>query len=431
MKGDRNVIWMFLAFTVAMQWAGPIQAESASLEPAKVAASGVATPPARTGWKLPDSLSDWKLPETVQIHGFASQSYIHTDGNNFFGHSQDNGSLDFTEMGINGSWRPFSQLQASMQVVYRRAGKTDDSLVRIDFGFLDYSFISSADNLLGIRVGRVVNPYGLYNDTRDMPFTRPSILLPQSIYFDRNRQLALSGDGVQLYGEYHFGNSAIFLQTNAFYSRANDPSFKYGFARDLPGNMEGRLSWVGRLMYEWDAGRVRIGVSSTELNAKYEPAGGPVNLAAGNFTFSPILVSVQYNAEHWSLTGEYALRPTDLKGFGRLLPDTTFTGDSYYVQGSYRFSETVEGFLRYDAYYVDQTDRNGHDYAATTHQPAYSRFAKDLTTGLRWDLTPSIMLRAEYHYINGTGWISGLENPDPKKAAKYWNLFAVSVNFRF
>ncbi len=45
--------------------------------------------------------------------------------------------------------------------------------------------------------------------------------------------------------------------------------------------------------------------------------------------------------------------------------------------------------------------------------PAHSRFAKDITVGLRWNVTPSIMLRAEYHYINGTGWISPFDNLAP------------------
>ena len=31
---------------------------------------------------------------------------------------------------------------------------------------------------MGIRLGRMKTPLGFYNDTLDVPFTRPSILLP-------------------------------------------------------------------------------------------------------------------------------------------------------------------------------------------------------------------------------------------------------------
>ncbi|MBS1212726.1 MAG: hypothetical protein H6R26_1343, partial [Proteobacteria bacterium] len=185
MTGRYMTFWKLLVMSIAVtpQFARPAQPPTED----SVGSS--------TASKALSFLPEWKLPDSLQIHGFASQSYIHTTGNQFFGHSTNMGSLDFTEMGINGSWRPISQLQASMQIVYRRAGRTDDQDLRIDFGFLDYSFLSDSDDLLGIRLGRVVNPIGLYNDTRDMPFTRPSILLPQSIYFDINRNLALSSDG--------------------------------------------------------------------------------------------------------------------------------------------------------------------------------------------------------------------------------------------
>ena len=43
--------------------------------------------------------------------------------------------------------------------------------------------------------------------------------------------------------------------------------------------------------------------------------------------------------------------------------------------------------------------------------PAHNRFAKDITVGLRWNITPEFMLRAEYHRVNGTGWLSTLDNP--------------------
>ena len=142
------------------------------------------------------TFAEFSLPESVQIHGFASLGYFNTTGNNFFGNTKSGGDVDFWELGINGSWRPLTNLQLSLQVVSRQAGKTDDGDLRIDYGFLDYGFVSDIDNLWGVRLGRVVYPYGLYNDTRDMAFTRPSILLPQSIYFDVNRQLSLSGEVV-------------------------------------------------------------------------------------------------------------------------------------------------------------------------------------------------------------------------------------------
>ena len=129
------------------------------------------------GWN--GAQAEFSLPESVQVHGFASLGYFNTTDNNFFGDTkQDSGDVDFWELGINGSWRALPNLQLSMQVVSRKAGEADDGDLRIDYGFLDYAFVSDVNKVLGVRLGRVINPLGLYNDTRDMPFTRPSILLP-------------------------------------------------------------------------------------------------------------------------------------------------------------------------------------------------------------------------------------------------------------
>ncbi|MFM8332648.1 MAG: hypothetical protein ACKN9T_13240 [Candidatus Methylumidiphilus sp.] len=430
MKGVLSIFWKFTAFSLIMQWTNvglaDVSATTPSLEDANVSPAA----PHDFPWKLPKAIANWRLPDSVQIHGFASQSYIFTSGNEFFGHSTNTGSLDFTEMGINGSWRPLSQLQTSLQIVYRRAGRTDNSDLRIDFGFLDYSFISDVDTLIGVRMGRVVTPLGIYNDTRDMPFTRPSIFLPQSIYFDVNRNFALSGDGVQFYGEYRSKIGDFFLHANGFYPRTNDPDLKDTISGSLPGYMREEPSWVTRLIYEWGAGKIRLGVTGGQFNAKYVPEGGENNYEPGAFRFSPILFSAQYNAENWSLTSEYAIRSSSLNHFGPRLPDTTIHGESYYVQGSYRFIESLEWFLRYDALYWDKSDRSGKELADATGLSAHRQFAKDITTGIRWDISPSFMARLEYHYINGTGWISHLENID-SEASQHWSMFAMSVSFRF
>ena len=374
--------------------------------------------------------AEFHLPESVQIHGFLSQGYIRTTNNNFFGESQGGGTFDFRELGVNGSWRPLNDLQFSLQAVARNAGDTDDGDLRVDYGLIDYTLLSDADNLLGIRLGRVVNPFGLYNDTRDVAFTRPGILLPQSIYFDVNRQFALSGDGAHVYAERRTGFGDFLFQAGVFEPRTNDPDLKqaitFGF---FSGDLEGRTSWVGRLMYELNGGQIRLALTAADLNADFKP--GPVrpNLESGEFNFAPLVFSAQYNAENWSLTGEYARRPAQVNDFGPFLPDGRFTGESYYLQGTYRLRPNLEAMLRYDVLIWNRHDYDGREFEAATGIPSHRRYAKDWTIGLRWDVTPSIMLRAEFHHVYGTGWLSALENRDGFE--KEWNLLSIMASYRF
>jgi len=367
--------------------------------------------------------------DDVQFHGFAAQSFIDTDGNDFFGDS-DSGSSEFWELGFNTLWRPLSRLQFAAQVVARDAGETDDGDPRVDYAFADYAFAQRNTGTTGIRLGRVVNPLAFYNDTRDVAATRPGILLPQSIYFDVNRNFALSSDGAQLYHESGNDDGSYIVQFGVFEPRTEDPDFEPAiFFQNVPGKLEGASSWMARIIYEHDLGRIRLGLTVSEVNVDYDP-GAMDPIAPGEFHFRPIILSAQYNAELWSLTAEYARRTTELEKFGGPL-EVEFTGSSYFVQGAYRVRPDWEAFLRYDELIWDNDDSDGRTFESLTGLPHYSRFAKDWTLGLRWDVSPQFMLRTELHQVNGTGWLSLLENTSPAATDQHWQLFALSASFRF
>jgi hypothetical protein len=370
--------------------------------------------------------------EGVQLHGFMTQSYVLTSANNFFGESQENGSFDFRELGLNGSWRALSNVQFSAQVLSRRAGESDDGDLRLDYGFLDYSFFSDANNLWGLRLGRTMNPLGLYNDTRDVAFIRPSILLPQSIYFDRVRNIALSSDSIHLYGERRTNIGDFFFQLVGGFPRVDDPAVERAiFSGDVPGELESRPSLIGRIIYEINGGLFRFALSGAQVNADYDSAPASDPLRDGSWRFEPLIFSAQYNAEKWSLTSEYALRNIRYSDFGPFFSDLDFTGESYYLQATYRFHPNWEGLLRYDVFFADRNDRSGKAFERITGRAAHTRFAKDLTVGLRWDVTPSFTLRAEYHHINGTGWITVDDNPSVSDLEQRWNMFLLLGSYRF
>lgn len=371
------------------------------------------------------------LGNNFQIHGFLTQAGIHTSRNNFFGSSEDNLSLDFRELGINGSWRPLANLQLSAQGLARWAGDGDDGIPRLDYGFADYSVISTTSNQLGIRLGRIVNPWGLYNDTRDVAFTRPSILLPQSIYFDRTRDLGFSADGGQLYGVRSNNYGDFSLQLNSVYPRVGESSETILLGPGSKGELGGDLSLVGRLLYQRDGGRITLGISGLDVNFDYDSTSDPMDLPPGSINFRSLILSAQYNALKWSLTGEYALRNFSYEGFVPFIPNTDTTGESYYIQGVYRFLPGWEAFARYDVLYSDRSDRHGRQYEMITGKPFHTRFAKDITVGLRWDVTPNFMLRAEFHHIDGTGWLTLEDNEDLSDLSRNWNLLAVLASLRF
>ena len=331
----------------------------------------------------------------------------------------------------------------------RTAGEGSPGNIRLDYGFIDYAYFTGEASKLGIRLGRMKTPLGLYNDTRDVAFTRPSILLPQSIYFDRTRKLALAADGVHLYGEYRSDLGDISFQAGVVRPLVRGAETEVALLGErgaaLPGHFTPDGLFTSRVMYELDEGRIRLAFSASQLNMDYSPEYSPQpgnpksgDFGAGSVRFTPLIFSAQYNAERWSLTSEYAIRHLEFKNFtnpsipsSAFLDTLNYTGESYYFQGVYRFTPAWEAFARYDVLYADRDDRSGKKWETVTKQPAHSRFAKDFTVGLRWNITPQLMIRGEYHRVNGTGWLSALDNPGYQGAVQHWDLFSILGSYRF
>ncbi|MFZ1766124.1 MAG: hypothetical protein WAU04_11900 [Candidatus Nitrotoga sp.] len=367
----------------------------------------------------------------LQLHGFLTQGVVTTSDNNFLGQSNKKASTDFREIGVNASLRPTSDLQLSVGLLSHKAGGTDNGNVRLDYGLADWTVSSSEQGRSGIRLGRVKNSYGLYNKTRDVAFTRPSILLPQSIYFERSRNLTLAGDGAEFYFDRNYEAGNLFVTFALGKPQIGSEASKVALVGLLPnGRFEPKIAQISQVMYEGDGGKYRLGYTVLRFDTRYNPGVRDV-LQAGRLRSMVQIFSAQYNAENWSLTSEYALRPISSRNFGPNAPDSTTHGQSYYIQGSYRLAPKWEALLRYDVMYTDSEDRDGKAFAAATRRPGFTRFSKDWTTGVRFDLTPEFMLRAEYHRVDGTAYLPVQDNPDPRALERRWDMFMLLGSFRF
>ncbi len=370
--------------------------------------------------------------DNVQIHGFLTQSAISTNANNFFGSSRHSVAFDFTEIGINTSYRPKNKWLLSGQLLSRRAGQTDGGKIRIDYALIDYTIRDQISSRWGIRAGRILNPLGFYNETRDVAFARPSIFLPQSIYFDRVRDLAISSDSLYIYGEQRFQHNELLWQIGIGYPRISNEEIERSLLGQLlPGQFDSSASLLGRLLFEIDGGRFLLGISGAHALLDYSTGSGSP-LQSGRVTFAPVIVSAQYNGEFLALTAEYAQRSFTYQNFGPLLADNNFVGESAYLQSVYRFRPDWDMLLRYDVLYTDQSDRQGKAFAAShPSTAAFSRYARDATIGVGWQYSSALLLRAELHHIIGTAWLTGADNPLASHVEKNWDLFALLASFRF
>ncbi|WP_295430563.1 hypothetical protein [uncultured Thiodictyon sp.] len=371
---------------------------------------------------------------SLQLHGFAAQAAIGTSDNRWFAR-YDGVSFDFTEVGLNASLRPRPWLLLAGQVLARRAGEMYDGTPAIDFALADVSLLSSPRQRAGLRLGRIKNPLGIYNETRDVPFTHPGIFLPQVVYFDKVRNLVLSTDGAMFYGETDAGLGTLSLNLQG--GRAViDTNVEWAYlGADFPGNLEpDGNSWLAGIWFNSRLERLRLGVSGVSTALRFDPSRhAGFTLGPGTTDILYLILSAQYSAETWTLTSEYAREPLRWKGFGPYFPELRITGEGYYVQGTWRPHPAIELLLDYQEGFADRTDRNGRAYAVASKglSTASPRFSRIFSAGIRWDINQHWMVRAEYQHHQGAFILSSRENPDPGQLVEHWDLFAVQAVFRF
>jgi hypothetical protein len=368
------------------------------------------------------------LPEEIELHGFLTQGFFHSSDNNFFGQSDDGISPGLTEIGLNASYQPFARLRFAAQGLYRRAGDVDRGSVRLDYGLADLTLLNYETGKIGVRAGRIKIPFGLYNETRDVPFTHPTILLPQGIYFDRSRSLLLSADGGSFYAEQRtrYGDFAFKFNIGMPLGPHKEIQTIVLGSGDAAGRLEGEPAIATQLTYEINGGEAIFAVSYMDLELNYHPAAGET-LRASTAHIQPLMFSAQYNGEKFTLTGEYNYR---WNTFGAFAPAGKFITESWYVQGSYQVLPKLQATVRYDVIYMDKDDKRG-DGAAFLGYERHTAFANDWMVGLRWDITPSWMLRADYHRIHGTTVLSQADNPDRQMTRQDWDLYGLQLSFRF
>ena len=126
----------------------------------------------------------------IDIHGFLSQGYLKSDHNNLFAETEE-GTFQFNEMGISFSTEVIEHLNIGMQFFAMDLGNFGNDRITIDWAFGDYRW----RDYLGIRVGKIKIPHGLYNEYRDVDSVTSLILYPVGAYNESWREVTSAAFG--------------------------------------------------------------------------------------------------------------------------------------------------------------------------------------------------------------------------------------------
>ena len=113
----------------------------------------------------------------VDIHGFLSIGYLDSFDVAFVEDS-DTTSFPFGELGINFGKELTENLRFGIQFFAKEFNDVSNNEIQIDWAYADYRFHEA----LGLRLGQIKFPHGLYNESRDVDMLRTSIFLPDSVY---------------------------------------------------------------------------------------------------------------------------------------------------------------------------------------------------------------------------------------------------------
>jgi len=211
-----------------------------------------------------------QLASNWQLNGFIAQSGLYTAGNDYFGNSKNSVSGDFFEAGLVTTAQFDNHWSLAAQVLSRKAGDNDDGSPGLDYAYLRYRTNIGPNLETGFRLGRFQLDQGLYNATRDVPFTRPSVLLPQSIYGENIRNSRFAHDGIQWYGEQLFDLDRLRWSIDYYKPISDGDETSDIFVVPIPGDIDGEWSWSANVAYEWNDGRGSIGLGYDRWRNSYE-----------------------------------------------------------------------------------------------------------------------------------------------------------------
>lgn len=382
----------------------------------------------------------------ADIHGFLSQGYLQSSNYNYHGKTTD-GSFEFNEIGVNFVEELFGDLLVGLQLFSRDFGKMDNNEITLDWAYADYRL----RDWLGIRVGKLKIPQGLYNETRDVDSLRTWIFLPTSVYAETTRTYNLAMYAAGIYGNLNLGNLgrvSYQLLGGTQELDKNDSRLVYNMRAETVNYTavdmkELTVDWRYAVSLMWDTPAEGLRISATYNEAQISggatvtiPEFGTFNAASDYNSVRYSVGSIEYVWQDLLLVAEYILSQFDRDdsndaGIAMLSGNVKQDRDGWYAGAAYRLFDWLEIGGYYSELYNNMDDRSGENY-----NPAHRAWLKDICLTTRFDITEYFSFKLEGHNLNGTTGLYPVDNlPEGDQQwwdeGESWNMFAAKVTFTF
>ena len=320
------------------------------------------------------------------------------------GNKELNSQGDIAEAGIKGNAIISDSLETNVQGLYRKVDLTGErSDWFIDYATLDWQFNATSWGEQTFSIGRFKSNGGIYSNTRDVPFTRPSILLARSVYQESLRSFYQHTDGIRfssfnsfntntLEFEVGFGDSDI---SQSFFSIFPDDEAIN--ANEGSGTSSAKGSWFIDVRYRpenwifaFSYNRSSPKTSGTFIDV--ETGELPFSLT---FHFDSYILGAQYFAGDWEFTGEFVRQNVETVLDGRIQP--AFSFDGYYLQTRHYLNAEWSIMVRYEKLNLAERTSLLTD---NEEGPQLANDSSILALGASWNIAPDWQFAAEVHQVN-------------------------------
>ena len=364
--------------------------------------------------------------------GVISIGYMAPTSNHFFGAKAGENAV-ITENALKLSYNFENRFAVSSQVTFREARGFSESGTRLDFLQLDYRNSLWENSQQTYTIGRFKTNQGFYNKTRDIPFTRPSVMLPQSVYYESLRNFVLSLDGIKINNVYSFELSDLTMELGVGKNSIDSDFNNTIFGSTATGSWDSDNNYYTDI--KWENQQISLGVNYSKVSLDYNPGPGsyipieingmsfPAYLIKGNYSSDIFIYSGQYRLPDWEFTMEHSVFSFDSTGFYGPTSTRASKIKGTYFQARYFLNEKLVLLARYDVM-KDLSDGKSAIKSLTE--------AKDLTLGLTWSFNKQWQLALEYHFIEGILWVPPVTKTTAVSVVdNRWGISAIQLSYRF
>lgn len=394
----------------------------------------------------------------LYVRGFVSQGYLNSSHNNYLVSDSRDGSAEFHEAAVSLQAFPEERLRVGLQFLARDFGEVGNNDVLIDWAYADYQW----QDYLGVRLGKFKTTQGLYGQGRDVDMLRPTVLLPQAVYNEDHRDFILGVEGLGFYGNVPLGEAGG-LDYEIYGGTLNVPDPDAGFWHNIfaqAGEEAARLAelesptarvrfdgvvapdvrfdWLygGSLRWNCPVSGLSLGVSG--LTGRFDMTSRlqysildesvlPYPVVLNNFMEyrgdlgRSVVFSAEWSRDDVTLAAELAQEQVN----GQI-------SEGYYLQASIHARERTTLTAYYSRYVRDKNDASGNGAIAFGY-PDYVAWQNDICAAVRHDATEHLVLKAEYHVIDGMGLLTPALNEldDPDAYKRWWSFMAAKATIHF